>query len=112
MFSRIAGYVEKYNYNIGDRVKRGDVLLEMWIPDFVEQLAQKAAAVKRAEVQIRVTQSALRSAEAKVETARATVLSAERRRQAGPSELHPMGLGVQAARDAGQEGSPGRPGPR
>jgi HlyD family secretion protein len=77
MFSRIAGYVEKYNYNIGDRVKRGDVLLDMWIPDFVEQLAQKAAAVKRAEVQIRVTQSALRSAVAKVETARAAVLSAD-----------------------------------
>jgi HlyD family secretion protein len=77
MFSRIAGYVDKYNYNIGDRVKRGDVLLDMWIPDFVEQLAQKSAAVKRAEVQIRVTQSALRSAVAKVETARAAVLSAD-----------------------------------
>ena len=77
MFSRIAGYVEKYNYNIGDRVKAGDVLLEMWIPDFVEQLAQKSAAVKRAEVQIRVTESALRAAEAKVETARARVLSAD-----------------------------------
>ena len=77
MFSRIAGYVEKYNYNIGDRVKRGDVLLEMWIPDFVEQLAQKSSAVKRAEVQIRVTQSALRAADAKVETARARVLSAD-----------------------------------
>ena len=77
MFSRIAGYVEKYNYNIGDRVRPGDVLLEMWIPDIVEQLAQKSAAAKRAEVQIRVTQSALRAAEARVETARASVLSAE-----------------------------------
>ena len=77
VFSRIAGYVEKYNYNIGDRVKAGDVLLEMWIPDFVEQLAQKSAAVKRAEVQIRVTESALRAADAKVETARARILSAD-----------------------------------
>jgi HlyD family secretion protein len=77
IFSRIAGYVEKYNYNIGDRVKPGDVLLEMWIPDLVEQLGQKSATVKRAEVQIRVTQSALQAAEAKVETARARVLSAD-----------------------------------
>jgi HlyD family secretion protein len=77
MFSRIAGYVEKYNYNIGDRVKPGDVLLDMWIPDLVQQLAQKAAAVKRADVQIRVTQSALRAADAKVETARAAILSAD-----------------------------------
>jgi len=77
IYSRIAGYVEKYNYNIGDRVKPRDVLLEMWIPDLVEQLAQKSAAVKRAAVQIRVTESALRSAEARVETARARVLSAD-----------------------------------
>jgi multidrug efflux pump subunit AcrA (membrane-fusion protein) len=77
IYSRIAGYVEKYNFNIGDRVKPGDVLLEMWIPDLVEALAQKTAAVKRAEVQILVVESALRAAEAKVETARARVLSAE-----------------------------------
>ncbi len=57
MFSRVAGYVAKYNFNIGDRVKAGDVLLEMWIPDLVEQLGQKSAAVKRAQVQIRVVQA-------------------------------------------------------
>jgi HlyD family secretion protein len=77
IFSRIAGYVAKYNFNIGDRVKAGDVLLDMWIPDLVEQLGQKTAAVKRAEVQIRVTDSALRAAISQVETARARVLSAE-----------------------------------
>jgi HlyD family secretion protein len=74
---RIAGYVEKYRNNIGDRVKAGDVLLDMWIPDVDEQLAQKAAAVKRAEVQIRVTESALQAAEAKLETAEARIVSAK-----------------------------------
>jgi HlyD family secretion protein len=77
IFSRIAGYVQKYNYNIGDRVKSGDVLLDMWIPDFVEELSQHTAAVKRADVQIRVVESALRAADARVETARARVLSAD-----------------------------------
>jgi len=77
IYSRIAGYVKQYRYNIGDRVKAGDVLLDMWIPDYVEQHAQKAAAVKRADVQIRVTQSALRSADAKLETAKARILSAK-----------------------------------
>jgi RND family efflux transporter MFP subunit len=86
VFSRISGYLQKYRYNIGDRVKTGDVLIDMWIPDLVEQLAQKTAAVKRAEVQIRVTESALRAAEAKLETAKARVRSAEagvQRAQAG-----------------------------
>ena len=77
IYSRISGYVEKYRYNIGDRVKKGDVLIDMWIPDLVEKLSQQSAAVKRADVQIRVTQSALRAAEAKLETAKARILSAE-----------------------------------
>ena len=76
VYSRISGYVEKYRYNIGDRVKAGDVLIDMWIPDLVEQHGQRSAAVKRAEVQIRVTKSALRAAEAKLETAKARVISA------------------------------------
>jgi multidrug efflux pump subunit AcrA (membrane-fusion protein) len=77
IYSRIAGYVQKYRYNIGDRVKAGDVLIEMWIPDLVEQLGQKSASVKTAEVQIRVSESALRAAQAKLETAKARILSAE-----------------------------------
>jgi multidrug efflux pump subunit AcrA (membrane-fusion protein) len=77
IYSRISGYVQKYNFNIGDRVKAGDVLVDMWIPDYVEQHGQKSAAVKRAEVQVRVTQSALRAAEAKVETALARIESAK-----------------------------------
>jgi HlyD family secretion protein len=77
IYSRISGYVERYNFNIGDRIQPGDVLLEMWIPDLVEELSQRTAMVKRADVQIRVVESALRAAEAKVETARARVLSAD-----------------------------------
>ncbi len=77
VYSRIAGYVNKYYFNIGDIIKAGDVLLDMWIPDYVEQHAQTSAAARRAEVQIRVTESALRAAEAKVETAKARILSAK-----------------------------------
>jgi multidrug efflux pump subunit AcrA (membrane-fusion protein) len=77
IYSRISGYVRRYLHNIGDRVKAGDVLLEMWIPDFVEQHSQKSATVQRAEVQIRVTESALRAAEAKLETAKARIVSAK-----------------------------------
>jgi RND family efflux transporter MFP subunit len=77
IYSRISGYVEKYRYNIGDRVKAGDSLVDMWIPDFVEQHGQKSAAVKRSEVQIRVTESSLRAAEAKLETTKARIVSAE-----------------------------------
>ena len=77
VYSRISGYVDKYLYNIGDRVKAGDVLLEMWIPDIVEEHGQKMAAVKKAEVQIDVAKSALRAAEARIPTADARIVSAK-----------------------------------
>jgi HlyD family secretion protein len=77
IYSRIAGYVRNYRYNIGDRVKKDDVLIDMWIPDYTEQHSQKSAVVHRADVQIRVAQSALRAAEATLETAKARILSAK-----------------------------------
>ncbi len=77
IYSRISGYVDKYRFNIGDRVKAGDILLDMWIPDIVEQHGQRTAMVKRAEVQISVAESALRAADAKLETSKARIVSAE-----------------------------------
>src|SRR4051794_943994 len=75
IYSRIAGYAQKYRYNIGDRVKEGDVLIDMWIPDLVQSHEQKTASVHRAEVQIEVAQSALRAAEAKLSTTEARIVS-------------------------------------
>jgi RND family efflux transporter MFP subunit len=76
VYSRISGYVEKYRYNIGDRVKAGEVLIDMWVPDYVEAHQQKAAAVRRAEVQIEVAKSALKSAEERLRTTEARIVSA------------------------------------
>ncbi len=76
IYSRIGGYVQEYKYNIGDRVKDGDILIDMWIPDLVQAHAQKVAAVHRAEVQIDVLQSALRAAESNLLTAEARIVSA------------------------------------
>ena len=86
VYSRISGYVQEYRYDIGARVKKGDVLIDMWIPDFVQTHSQKAAFVHRAEVQIDVAQSARRAAESKLLTAEARIVSARagvKRAQAG-----------------------------
>jgi len=77
VYSRIAGYVEKYRYNIGDRVKLGDVLIDMWVPDLVEAHKQKVAATHRAAVQIEVTKSSLEAAEARLKTTEARIISAK-----------------------------------
>ncbi len=77
IYSRLSGYVDKYRANIGDRVKKGDVLLDMWIPDLVETSSQKTAAAKRAEVMIDVARSMLKSNEARVEMSLAAVTASE-----------------------------------
>ena len=77
IYSRIAGYVQNYHYNIGDRVKAGDVLLDMWVPDLVELVAQKNAVVKRSEVQIRVVQIRLACRRGQGGNRPARILSAE-----------------------------------
>lgn len=76
VYSRIPGYVNKYYYNIGDRVKAGDILIDMWIPDLVEAHRQTSAAVHRAKVQIEVRESALRAAESMLRTTEARIVSA------------------------------------
>jgi HlyD family secretion protein len=77
IYPRIAGYAEKYRVDIGKRVNQGDILLDMWIPDYDEALKQKVAATHRADVQIGVAQAALLAAESTVETAKARLASAK-----------------------------------
>src|SRR4051812_29332155 len=43
LYPKIAGYVEKLNVDIGDRVTRGQVLAELSVPEVVEEHRQKQA---------------------------------------------------------------------
>ena len=112
IYSRISGYVEKYRYNIGDRVKAGDVLLDMWIPDLVEQHRPEVGGGEagRGPDPRGRERAAGRRGEAR--DGQGPHRLGRGRRQAGPGQLHPLGVGVQAARDAGQPARPRRPGPR
>ena len=76
VYARISGYIDKYHVNIGDRVKAGDPLFTMWIPDLVEALNQKKAAADRAAVQIRVAESVARATQSSLDNAEAHIVSA------------------------------------
>src|SRR5579871_2793356 len=78
IYARITGYVRKVNVEIGDRVKRGDVLAELEVPDLVEEHARKAALVAQAKIGViqaeqgeRVAEAAIGSAKADLEVAKA-----------------------------------------
>ena len=112
LYSRIAGYVQKYRVNIGDRVKAGDVLLDMWIPDFDEQLAQKSAAVKRADVQISRDRERPACRRRQARDGQGPDHLGRGRREEGPGQFHPLGVGVQATGAACRQSRPRRAGAR
>jgi RND family efflux transporter MFP subunit len=74
---KVAGYVEEVRVDIGDRVKKDDVLLTIWAPEMKDDLRQREALLRQAEAEVRQAQAAIRAAEAAAVTARAKVQEAQ-----------------------------------
>jgi multidrug efflux pump subunit AcrA (membrane-fusion protein) len=68
--AKIPGYVHKWLVDIGDVVKQGQVLAELWVPELEAEVKQKDAQVQQAA-------KALTTAQAQVITADALVREAE-----------------------------------
>lgn len=65
IFARASGYIEKRYVDIGDRVKKGDLLAEITAPELDQQIAQAQATLAQ-------NQAALQQAEASRELAETT----------------------------------------
>ena len=46
IYPKMTAYIEKWNVDIGDRVKKGDVLATLFVPEWVEEWKSKKATVK------------------------------------------------------------------
>lgn len=77
IYSKIAGYVEHVHVDINSRVKKGDLLLTMWVPEMEQDYNAKKARVAQAEADIKQAEQALAAAGANVNTAAAAVSEAE-----------------------------------
>jgi multidrug resistance efflux pump len=77
LFARVAGHVEKVHVDIGDRVKTGDVLADLGLPEVEAEHKQKVALVAQAEAETEQVRQGLRAAEALLAVATARVLEAE-----------------------------------
>ena len=77
LYSRIPGFVERYHFDIGDRVRKGQVLAELSVPEVVEDLHQKEATVIEGEALIVQAREMLRVAEARVTQSDATLRLSE-----------------------------------
>lgn len=80
LHAKVTGYIQTVHVDIGDRVESGQLLAEISIPEYEQELKQKVALdaqakaeTSQAKAAIKVAQAALRSAEALAQEAEAAV---------------------------------------
>jgi RND family efflux transporter MFP subunit len=94
IYAKIAGYVDQVVVNIGAKVKKGQVLAELRVPEIEADLKQKRAMIEQAqaerkqdEAMVEVSQAGVTSAEAKVTESRAGIRRSEADASRWRSEL-------------------------
>jgi RND family efflux transporter MFP subunit len=78
VYPKVMGYIKKWNVDIGDKVKKGDVLATLFVPELVEDYGTKNATVEldkrrieHAEKVVKVTEADVKAAEASLKEAQA-----------------------------------------
>jgi RND family efflux transporter MFP subunit len=66
LYAKIAGYVSKWNSDIGNAVRKDDILAEIYIPEMEVELRQKEAAVRQALSEIKQAESAVLRSQAEL----------------------------------------------
>ncbi|MBY0522165.1 MAG: efflux RND transporter periplasmic adaptor subunit [Gemmataceae bacterium] len=64
VFAKISGYVQNIRFDIGDPVKKGAVLAELWAPELDAERKQKEALVEQAEAELKLATHSVAVAEA------------------------------------------------
>jgi RND family efflux transporter MFP subunit len=77
VFPKVTGYIKKWNVDIGDKVKAGDVLATLYAPELVEDFQTKTATVKLDEQRVKLARKLVEVADADVKAARASLAEAK-----------------------------------
>jgi RND family efflux transporter MFP subunit len=72
VMAKVAGYVKQINVDIGDRVREGQLLATLEVPEMADDLARAAAAVKRNTAELERAKQELRRANSAHEIAHLT----------------------------------------
>jgi RND family efflux transporter MFP subunit len=104
LYAKIPGYVQKWNFDIGARVQKGDILAELYIPEMDVELKQKEASTRQAAAEIEQANAVVQRAQAELERAKSQY---ERLAQVGRSsgvlnkeQVDEARLGFEAAQAA------------
>jgi HlyD family secretion protein len=77
MYARVVGFVQKVHVDIGDHVKKGQLLVELAVPEMEADLKQKDALVEQTEIQFKHAQLILKESQAALTNAAAQIKEAE-----------------------------------
>jgi multidrug efflux pump subunit AcrA (membrane-fusion protein) len=75
--SKIAGYVLKWNVDIGDPIRKDMVLADLWVPEMVSELKLKDEMVEQARKALAMAQARVVTAKAQVQEVLAGIAKAE-----------------------------------
>jgi HlyD family secretion protein len=76
LFPKLAGFVQEVHVDIGDSVKKDQVLVKLSIPEMLDEVKQMEALVTQADAEGRQAEAAVKASEAMVGTAEAKVAQA------------------------------------
>ncbi len=77
ILSKLPGYVESVQFDIGDKVSKGQVLVRLHAPEYMDQLEQKRGLLGQAEAQVKQAEAALVAAEAASNSSKSMIAQAE-----------------------------------
>ena len=63
VMAKVAGYIKQINVDIGDRVKQGQLLAVLEIPEMADEVTKAMASVQRSEAQVTQAEDEVRRAE-------------------------------------------------
>lgn len=70
--AKVTGFIQKVNVEIGQRVKKDEILGELALPEMEQELRQKDAMISQARAQIQQADSAVAAAQAQMKATEAT----------------------------------------
>lgn len=73
LFAKISGYLEKLYVDIGDRVKSGQLLAEIFSPEYLREVDRCQAAIEKAEAHVGQMKAAIAAAQANKKAAETTI---------------------------------------
>lgn len=73
IYTKVTGYIQKWNVDIGDKVKKGDVLAIIYVPELREDYETKKATVKLDQERVTLAEKLVKVGEADVQAAMARV---------------------------------------